>query len=29
LLQIIHDFCDQTNALCADCTFPDLVRSVV
>jgi hypothetical protein len=27
LLQIIHDFCDQTNALCADCTFPDLVRS--
>jgi hypothetical protein len=28
LLQIIHDFCDQTNALCADCAFPDLVRSV-
>jgi len=27
LLQIIHDFCDQTNALCADCTFPVLVRS--
>ena len=27
LLQIIHDFCDQTNSLCADCTFPDLVRS--
>jgi hypothetical protein len=26
LLQIIHDFCDQSNALCADCTFPDLVR---
>jgi hypothetical protein len=29
LLQIIHDFCDQTNALCADCTFPDLVRNCV
>ena len=27
LLQIIHDFCDQSNALCADCAFPDLVRS--
>jgi hypothetical protein len=27
LLQIIHDFCDQSNALCQDCTFPDLVRS--
>jgi hypothetical protein len=27
LLQIIHDFCDQTNSLCTDCTFPDLVRS--
>ena len=27
LLQIIHDFCDRTNALCTDCTFPDLVRS--
>jgi hypothetical protein len=26
LLQIIHDFCDHSNALCADCTFPDLVR---
>jgi hypothetical protein len=26
LLQIIHDFCDHTNSLCADCTFPDLVR---
>jgi hypothetical protein len=29
LLQIIHDFCDQSNALCADCPFPDLVRSCV
>ncbi len=27
LLQIIHDFCDRTNALCTDCAFPDLVRS--
>ncbi|MGP8233844.1 MAG: DUF2851 family protein [Limisphaerales bacterium] len=26
LLQIVHDFCDHSNALCADCTFPDLVR---
>jgi hypothetical protein len=26
LLQIIHDFCDQTDALCTDCAFPDLVR---
>jgi hypothetical protein len=26
LLQIIHDFCDQTNSLCADCTLPSLVR---
>jgi hypothetical protein len=29
LLQIIHDFCEQSNSLCADCTFPDLVRSCV
>jgi hypothetical protein len=29
LLQIIHDFCDHTNSLCADCAFPDLVRSLV
>ncbi len=28
LLQILHDFCDQTNALCTDCVFPDLVRSL-
>jgi hypothetical protein len=26
LLQIVHDFCDQTNALCTDCAFPDLVK---
>jgi hypothetical protein len=29
LLQIVHDFCDQTNSLCTDCTFPDLVRTCV
>jgi hypothetical protein len=28
LMQIIHDFCDQTNSLCTDCAFPDLVRSL-
>jgi hypothetical protein len=28
LLQIIHDFCDHSNSLCADCAFPDLVRTV-
>jgi hypothetical protein len=27
LLQIIHDFCDQTDSLCTDCRFPDLVRA--
>jgi len=26
LLQIVHDFRDRSNALCAECTFPDLVR---
>jgi hypothetical protein len=29
LLQILHDFCEQTNALCTDCVFPDLVRGFV
>lgn len=28
LLQVVRDFCSQTNALCADCRFPDLVRAV-
>jgi hypothetical protein len=28
LLQIVRDFCDHSNALCADCLFPDVVRSV-
>jgi hypothetical protein len=26
LLQIVRDFCQHTNALCADCLFPDLTR---
>ena len=26
-LQIVRDFCDHSNAVCADCAFPDLVRS--
>ena len=25
LLQIVSDFCDQSNAICADCRFPELV----
>ncbi len=29
LHQITHDFCDRTNALCQDCTFPDLVKKVL
>ncbi|MGA2557559.1 MAG: DUF2851 family protein [Verrucomicrobiota bacterium] len=29
LLQIVHDFCDHSNAVCADCHFPDLVRGFV
>lgn len=29
LLQILHDFCDHSNALCTDCAFPELVRGVV
>lgn len=28
LLQIMRDFCDHSNAVCANCTFPDLVRQV-
>ena len=27
LMQIILDFCEHSNAVCADCRFPDLVRS--
>jgi hypothetical protein len=26
LIQIIRDFCEHSNAVCADCRFPDLVR---
>jgi hypothetical protein len=26
LLQIVHDFCDRSNALCAECSFPELAR---
>jgi len=26
LLQVQSDFCNRTNAVCADCVFPDLVR---
>jgi hypothetical protein len=29
LLQIVHDFCDRSNAICADCQFPALVRGFV
>ena len=28
LLQIVRDFCNQSNAVCADCRFPDLVRAI-
>lgn len=26
LMQIVRDFCDHSNAVCADCRFPELVR---
>ena len=29
LLQIVRDFCDHSNAVCADCLFPDVVRQIV
>jgi len=28
LLQIVRDFCDHSNALCENCRFPELVRSL-
>jgi hypothetical protein len=28
LLQIVRDFCDHSNALCAECLFPKLVREL-
>ncbi len=27
LMQVVYDFCDHANALCADCKFPELVRN--
>jgi hypothetical protein len=27
LMQVVRDFCEHSNAICADCRFPDLVRS--
>lgn len=27
LMQVVRDFCEHSNALCADCRFPELVRS--
>jgi hypothetical protein len=27
LLQIVRDFCEHSNAVCADCRFPELVRT--
>ena len=29
LMQIIRDFCEHSNAVCADCRFPDLVQSLM
>jgi hypothetical protein len=29
LLQIVRDFCDHSNAVCADCSFPDVVRQLL
>ncbi len=26
LLQIVRDFCDNSNAVCANCHFPEMVR---
>jgi hypothetical protein len=26
LLQIVKDFCENSNSLCAECRFPELVR---
>ena len=26
LLQVVRDFCEHSNAICADCPFPELVR---
>jgi hypothetical protein len=29
LLQIVRDFCDHSNAVCADCSFPDVVGQLL
>jgi hypothetical protein len=29
LLQIVRDFCDHSNAVCADCLFPQVVRQLL
>jgi hypothetical protein len=29
LLQIMRDFCDHSNAVCADCQFPNLVQELL
>jgi len=29
LLQIVRDFCDHSNAVCAECLFPDVVRELL
>ncbi|MGI8966992.1 MAG: DUF2851 family protein, partial [Limisphaerales bacterium] len=28
LLQIVRDFCENSNAICANCRFPDLVKTI-
>jgi predicted amidohydrolase len=27
-MQIVRDFCSHSNAVCEDCRFPELVRSL-
>lgn len=29
LLQIVHDFCEQSNAVCENCLFPEMVRRLL
>jgi hypothetical protein len=29
VLQIVRDFCEHSDAVCANCRFPELVRSRV
>jgi hypothetical protein len=29
LMQIVRDFCEHSNAVCADCRFPELVRTAI